>query len=66
MNSPVSRPVRIVTDSSADIPHALAAALNIWVVPLGVCFNDHSYCDGVDLSGEEFYRLLFPTCSHSA
>jgi DegV family protein with EDD domain len=51
-------PVRIVTDSAADIPHADAAALGIEVVPLSIRFGDKEYTDGVDLSVEEFYAKL--------
>src|SRR6476646_7701800 len=58
MNSQDRRPVRIVTDSSADIPPEMAAALDIRVIPLRIEFGNKSYCDGVDLSGEEFYRKL--------
>lgn len=58
MSTQGHRPVKIVTDSSADIPPPLAAALDIHVVPIRVEFGTVGYCDGVDLSGEEFYRKL--------
>jgi DegV family protein with EDD domain len=50
--------VRIVTDSTADIPAAQAEALGITVVPLTVFFGDEAYLDGVELDNESFYRKL--------
>jgi DegV family protein with EDD domain len=50
--------VKIVTDSAADIPAEIAGELGITVVPLLVHMNDSTYRDGVDISGEEFYRQL--------
>ncbi len=50
--------VRIVTDSTADLPPALVLRHNIRVVPLSVTFGRDVYEDGVDLSPERFYRLL--------
>jgi len=51
-------PVKIVTDSVADIPATVAAELGITVVPLGVVFKDRTYRDGVDISTDEFYQKL--------
>lgn len=53
--------VRILVDSTADIPHNRAAQLGIEVVPLLVLFGDHEYQDGVDLSSEQFYEKLTHT-----
>ncbi len=50
--------VRIVTDSTCDIPSQIAEALGITVVPAYVHFGDKTYRDGVDISGDEFYRRL--------
>lgn len=52
------KPVKIVTDSAADIPHDIAGELDITVVPLMVHMGGKSYRDGVDISGEAFYREL--------
>ena len=51
-------PVQVVTDSTADLPPALAQELGITVVPLQVIFGEESFRDGVDLSSEEFFRRL--------
>src|SRR6266568_4134246 len=50
--------VRIVTDSTADIPLERAQALDITVVPLTVFFGDEAYLDGVELDNASFYRKL--------
>ena len=50
--------VRVVTDSTADLPPALAEEMGITVVPLNVHFDDAVFLDGVDISPDEFYRRL--------
>ena len=50
--------VRIVTDSTADLPPQLAAELGITIVPLQVAFGADVYRDGVDITSDEFYRRL--------
>jgi DegV family protein with EDD domain len=50
--------VRIVTDSTADLPPELTAELGITVVPLQVHFGSEAYRDGVDLTPSEFYTKL--------
>lgn len=50
--------VRIVVDSTADIPAERARELGITVVPLTVHFGDETYRDGVDLDGPTFYEKL--------
>ncbi|HET9014823.1 MAG TPA: DegV family protein [Thermomicrobiaceae bacterium] len=52
------RPVRIVTDSAADIPPAMLEGLPITVVPLTVEVEGTVYRDGVDLSRDEFLAIL--------
>jgi DegV family protein with EDD domain len=51
-------PLRIVTDSTADLPPALASELAISVVPVNVQFGEDSFRDGVDISSAEFFRRL--------
>ena len=50
--------VRIVTDSTADLPPSLVAELGITIVPLQVNFGDQSFRDGIDLTPEAFYDKL--------
>lgn len=50
--------IRIVTDSTCDLPAALVAEHGITVAPLYINFGLESYLDGVDLSREDFYARL--------
>ena len=50
--------VRIVSDSTADIPPDQARAAGITIVPLTVFFGDEAYLDGIDLDSTAFYRKL--------
>lgn len=50
--------VRIVTDSTADLPTEVARELGITVVPLTVFFGDDAYLDGVELDNAGFYQKL--------
>lgn len=50
--------VRIVVDSTSDIPHDRAQALGIEVAPLIVLFGDDEFRDGIDLTAEAFYQKL--------
>lgn len=51
-------PVKIVTDSSADLPEGLVEELGITVIPLYVRFGEEVYRDRVDMSEDEFYQRL--------
>ena len=51
-------PVKIVTDSGADLPEELVKELGITVMPLYVRFGDEVYRDGVSISADEFYDRL--------
>ncbi len=50
--------IRIVTDSTADIPDEIAQAQGVTVVPLTVFFGEEAYLDGVELDNAGFYRKL--------
>jgi DegV family protein with EDD domain len=50
--------VRIVTDSTADIPPKEAEALGITIVPLTVFFGDEAYLDNIELDNAHFYEKL--------
>jgi len=51
-------PVKIVTDSGADLPTELAEELGIAVVPVYVRFGEEVYRDRVSISEDEFYERL--------
>jgi DegV family protein with EDD domain len=50
--------VRIVTDSTCDLPPDVLAEHRIAVVPLYINFGAQSFLDGVDLTREQFYSRL--------
>jgi len=50
--------VRIVTDSTADLPPGVAERLGITIVPLYVRFGEEVYRDRVDIGEDEFYERL--------
>ncbi len=50
--------VRIVTDSTADLPAEIVEAYGITLMPLYINIGDKSYLNGVDLSRQAFYDGL--------
>ena len=50
--------IRIVTDSTCDIPIEDKQKLGIDIVPLSVIFGDNKYTDGYELKKEKFYEML--------
>ncbi len=50
--------VKVVTDSTADIPVKVAQELDIAVVPLYIHFGQEVFQDGVDITTDEFYQRL--------
>ena len=58
--------IKVVTDSTNDLPRELIDEYGIHVIPMYINFGEQSFQDGVDISRQEFYtRLpqsdLFPT-----
>ncbi len=50
--------IRIVTDSTSDIPIEQQQSLGIDIVPLSVIFGENKYSDGIELKKEQFYEML--------
>jgi DegV family protein with EDD domain len=50
--------VRIVTDSTCDLPSEIVEEHGISVVPLYIHIGSKSYLDGVDITRQEFYTRL--------
>ena len=50
--------IKIVTDSTCDLPTEIATQNGITVMPLYINFGIESYLDGVELSREAFYERL--------
>lgn len=50
--------VKIVTDSTLDLPKAEIEKLGVTVVPLSVTIEGKSYLDGIDITSSEFVKKL--------
>ena len=55
--------IRVVTDSTCDLPASTIEKYDIKVVPLYINVGEEEYLDGIDITREEFYTKLpdFPT-----
>jgi DegV family protein with EDD domain len=55
--------VRIITDSTCDLPAAIISRYRIRVIPIYIHVDGQDYIDGIDITREEFYRKLptFPS-----
>ncbi len=54
----INRRVAIVTDSTCDLPHDVAATHNITVVPLNVHFGESVYADQIEITTDEFMEKM--------
>jgi DegV family protein with EDD domain len=50
--------IRIVTDSTCDLPEEIVNQHSITVIPLAINVGEKSFLDGVDLTRSEFYAQL--------
>jgi DegV family protein with EDD domain len=50
--------LRIITDGAADMPAGWEEEYDIQVIPINIQFGDKTYLQGVDLTNEDFYRLV--------
>lgn len=50
--------IKIVTDSTADLPQGLVDDLSIAVVPLKVHFGEEEFLDWIDLDSDSFFKKL--------
>ncbi len=50
--------IRIVTDSTCDLPNELIEEHNIEVIPLYINVGEEGYLDGVEITRQEFYTRL--------
>ena len=51
-------PIRIITDSTCDLPPHLIQRYGLHVIPIFITLDNQSYRDGLDLSSGEFYSRL--------
>ena len=55
------RNLKIVTDSSADMPDGWAQKYGINILPINIQFEDKTYRQGIDLTNDQFYELVEKT-----
>ena len=55
--------IRVVTDSTCDLPAEIIARYGICVIPLYINVGNQGFLDGIDMKRDEFYTRLptFPT-----
>jgi DegV family protein with EDD domain len=58
--------IKVITDSTADIPQAIVDELDIAVVPIYLRFGEAVYRDNVDLKTGDFYERLDSSPVHPA
>ena len=56
--------VKIICDSTGDIPEEIRKQYDITIVPLNVLFGTDSYQDGVNLATAQFYKMLVESKVH--
>jgi len=56
--------IKVVTDSSVDLPEEIARELDITIVPLTIHFGDRTYLDRRDIDPATFYRMLAAEHAH--
>ncbi len=55
------RPIKVITDSTSDLPDEIQKQHNIAVVPLYINFGRQSYRDNVDINPTELFRKVKET-----
>ena len=51
--------IKIITDSSADLPKEFIQKYDITIVPLTVTINEHDYLETVDITPQAFFKQMF-------
>jgi DegV family protein with EDD domain len=58
MTTAQKQTVKVITDSTADMPPETLRRLGVTVVPLMVLMGEKNYRDGIDITSREFYQRL--------
>lgn len=58
--------IKIITDSTVDLPKELLRELDVEVLPVLINFGEESYLDGIEINRDEVFRRIdngdvFPT-----
>lgn len=50
--------VKFIIDAGCDLTAQQAAELDVILIPMTICFDNKEYRSGIDLSHEDFYKML--------
>lgn len=50
--------IKLIADSTCDLPQEIIDRYNIGIAPLNIIIDDKTYRDKIDISSEEFFKLL--------
>lgn len=50
--------IKIICDSMSDVPKELLSKYNVDMLPINIIINEKEYLDGVDITVEEYYKIL--------
>ena len=53
-----TKKVKVIVDSTSDLPQELAEKYDIDIVPVYIHHDDKMYADGIDLKVEDYYKML--------
>ncbi len=53
-----TKKVKVIVDSTCDLPQELAEKFDIDIVPVYIHYEDKMYADGIDLKVEDYYKML--------
>ena len=55
------RPIKIISDSTADLPKELIEKYDIEVLPLSITLGENSYKDGLEISAQDIFKYYEET-----
>jgi len=58
--------VKVISDSTSDLPVNISADLNISIVPIYIRFGESIYRHGIDMTDDEFYARIATSPIHPA
>ena len=57
-------PIKVVTDSTSDLPDDLADSLGVSIVPVNIIFGQEQFKDRVEITPAQFYERLVDSPVH--
>lgn len=53
----MTRPIKFISDSTADLPKELVEKYDIQVLPLTVTLGENNFKDGTEISNQDIFRF---------